>query len=416
MFEKKAKEAKRLVKQKKKNYGQIYSEELEHFSRFFGDVEEKLIQGENNPPENFDYFEIENEEYIFTKIKDKAIGNESIFKKEDEIVSGKKFYGVEFDNCIFHNVIFKNCLFIGCKFDRCSTMPSEVIFKNCYFNRRRSKNVKQISAGDFEFNNFFTIFNDSQFVVDFINCELEYALFNDCEIISSKFKENNMKDMIFNNCKFAGIKISDCDMRNLKIVNLDFIEGFSIEDKKKTTKFNRETYLEEIDDSQENLNEIHKTYLLFAECFKKNNIIELYGEYFYLSKKIKLKSLNFLERIPAYFSYLSCGFGERPWYAMLISGIIIVLSAIMYMILGFEINGDITAYKLAFQSNNWVSLSVLINDFFECLYFSFNSYFGIGNYKIDLVGWSRVIFAIKRILGVVIMGLFISTLVRKMTR
>ena len=67
-----------------------------------------------------------------------------------------------------------------------------------------------------------------------------------------------------------------------------------------------------------------KVYILhiyenIADKFKENNLTNNFGEYYFLCRKVQRKVLKPMPKISSTIGLLSCGYGERPIYAVYFS-------------------------------------------------------------------------------------------------
>lgn len=410
----------------------IYNQQLEHFTKSYG-LQQKNIKGNtsiNSLNNKFYSFDDEKGGYefsIFSKIsfgKSVAISEEYCLK-----ISQAQFYYSKFIGCCFSNIVFENCDFVGCEFNECYTNGIGVIFNNCNFSKPEFKGNGPIELENIV--NVSVIFkNIKGFSMKVRNCAMYNMISVDSSFLLTEFENTDLSNSIFYRSPYLSLMLKGCNLNDSKVVIPEYIE-LCIEDTNKHTKVNEGTYLSNIkyklkkEENKDiknikNINEksqvLYKTYVQLAEQFKSNNIMELYGEYFYLSKRVKHKMIeNKPEKLISTLSLISCGYGERPYYSLISSVFIIVISAILYMFSGVDVsNGKLINYDIV--GGVPVSITIIIRDLIRCIHFSLVTFTTVGYGNVVPYGTSLIISSFEIILGVIMIAIWTSTLVRKMTR
>lgn len=408
----------------------MYSQQLEHFKNTYG-LQPKNIKGNTavrSLNEEFHKLDDEKGAYEFTTFSKVSFGKSTALDEESCLkISQCQFYHSKFIGCCFANIVFENCSFVGCEFNECYTGGFGVIFNDCCFSAPEFKgdgpvdleNIVSISA----------IFkNVKAFSMKVRNCTMYNLISVNSSFFNTEFENTDLSNSIFYRSPYLSLILKGCNFNDGKIVTPGHID-FGIDDDIKHTKVNEGTYLSYIkyklkkEDRKnkkniENINEknklLYKTYIQLAEQFRINNIMDLYGEYFYLSKRIKHKIIeNKFGKIISTLSLITCGYGERPYFSLISSLFIICISSILYMFSGVETNGQIINYDFVGVP---VSISIIIRDLVRCVHFSLVTFTTVGYGNILPYGMSLIVSSFEMILGVIMIAIWTSTLVRKMTR
>lgn len=307
-----------------------------------------------------------------------------------------KFTGCSFEDIDLVFSVIINCEFENCLFKDIDLENSDI--KNCVFHDVVIYNTRFNTSSIIECSYVNSIISKSNF---------NYAILKKCSYLLS-----------FYNCELYGTQF----LNNYKQFEINFepndnsLVGFNtIIDKYK------EKTDEKIDEwTSENMklaNDIDMTYYEFTLKFKQNNVMSKYGELFYLYKRANHKKKNWIEKIISNLYSIFCGYGEKPHRA-LISGIVIIfLSAILYSFSGLNTNEGILKYSINLSNiTNIEHMWQYICDFKYFLYFSIVTFTTVGYGNMIAINWGMLVSSVEMILGVVLVGLFISTLVRVMSR
>lgn len=403
---------------KKALYDQFYYEQLEKYMSIYN-VHEKEIIGHTNPKQmkdDFFHFTLEPDEYIFTTYKNKSFGKAAAIRKEDcLIIQYTSFKYSTFIECNFSNIVFDNCSFVGCKFINCTTNGRGLKFKECTFsnieftsNQRDNNNFQTVS----------TVFeNCKSLMMEFDHCNASDLLVTNCNIVSTKISNSNLQYSIFNKCNFHSVIIDGSNFKGVKIIKSKYIE-IEIKDKQERTEFNDRTFLSIVDydiTDTEKVRKIIKLYKTFARQFKEVDLMDHYGEYFFLSKKMSLLTeRTLLRKLGNLIGFITCGYGEKPFYCLYTSLTILITNALLYNIFGIKV-GKIDGSHYIIQGFNQ-PLSQVIDNFGTCLHFSIVTFTTVGYGNIVPIGHSVKVSSIEMLLGVIMVAVWTSTLVRKMTR
>lgn len=385
------------------------------YETFFSSHLKDIITEQNIKEEVFDgneiecesgYYNFDNNEYNLVTFNELSFGNDEASDEWEFVkIENVKFYYCNFSTCCFSNIKFNNCLFIGCTFKECYTMDYGVVYEECSFlrNDARKKNVDDM----------FSMFSECELTARFYKCDMSQNIFEKTNFYFSRFEDNNMFDLIFADCGFDITILSDCNLRNANIINTKFID-FSIEDTFKGSKVNRNTFFGELSFNKKEKREVRfaiETYIAFNELFQNNKISNLSGEYFYLFKKTELVTLHGFSRLGSIISYLICGYGERPFYSLIVSFLLVFTCGNLYFFLGLSTSNGVLIF-------NPVTTKLIpsLNDLIQCYHFSLVTFSTVGYGNVIPIGGSIVVNEFEMVLAIILVGIWVSTLVRKMVR
>lgn len=340
---------------------------------------------------------------------------ETVYKKVNfgeglEEINSANFSNGKFESCSFKNMnfegyafnvtIFELCSFENCNFINCTIQfEGSLKFYSCDFHKVNvlNCNLKKLYIG---------------------NTNLIQVRFNNTLMNGSSFIGNRYEAVTFEeNCSLMNAVIDD----NYKKFEIDFIN------EKSFTKLNYGTYIgrfnykkfRELEDNIEAENvmglSISNTYMELGAQFRRNDVSGKYGVCFYEGKRAFHKTLRGKRRILSSIYDIVCGYGEKPSRTFILSLILIVFFGILYMITGLKT-----------FSNEVISINVIINNldsrgfiklFVYAVYFSTVTFATVGYGDIMVVNAAGMVISILEIIiGVFMVGVWTSTLVRKMTR
>mgnify|MGYP005841370623 CR=1 FL=1 len=350
--------------------------------------------------------EFTRKEYRFSKFDGNTFGRKKA-ANEDEFAraEGIRFEYCDFAGCGFSNIVFKNCLFIGCKFTECFSLGHGTVFESCSFNRR--------TPGKNSIDDMPSTFESCELTIRLTGCDMSGIVATKSHFYYSTFSGIDMNDAIFVDCVFDIARISDCDMRNTKIVGAKF-NDFSIEDSSAYTRVNEKTFLgRAVFNAKERMEAVStsEAYRLFSKLFENCNIPDMSGEYFYLSKKAEINLLGGFTRIKAILGYITCGFGERPSFSLLSSLAVVLVCGFLYMMLGVNVGNEFKSF-IPLIGMPMPPFADVVNWF----HFSLVTFTTVGYGNVVPVGGSIIVSGVEMVLGVIMVGTWVSTLVRKMTR
>ncbi len=349
--------------------------------------------------------------YSYKDFKNHTFGGGHMKGEVDfEEVSNKNIVCTTFNNCKFSNIKFKDCKFIGCYFIECNFDGGGVIFDNCILIKQDSEELPSLNRKD----NFSCDFKGCNIYGKFINCSLNYAIFNKCNIKNTSFELTDMTSVIITNSELKMVIITDADLTGTKITGT-YIEDLEFRDKKKT-KMDEKTFVDKIQIKEGTRDEYEGLYMVYetlADKFKENNLNNNFGEYYYLCKNKQRKTLKPIPKIGSFLNWFTCGYGERPLYAVYSSLIIIIIFSILYLFTGIDINGHIVRY--GFLNRN-LNLFKILGDYNEALNLSVGMFAGVGFNNAQPMHTSYMVSNLEMLIGVVMMGIGIGTLTKKLVR
>ncbi|MGX4600616.1 pentapeptide repeat-containing protein [Faecalimicrobium sp. JNUCC 81] len=352
--------------------------------------------------------------YSYTTFNGQEFGKKGVLDEVDfhEIIN-EDMICTKFKDCNFKNVKFKDCRFVGCTFEDCTFADGGVVFENCILIKEDTEQSPSLNKKD----NLSCSFYNCKMYVKFLNSDISYCIFENCNIKDTAFEQTFMKCTIIDKSELNMITIKDCDMSGFKmtnyyITNLDFNDDYK-------TKFDEKTYFDKIpirEKIKQEYEGVYMTYETLADKFKENTLNNNFGEYYYLAKCTERKSLKKpLPKLTSTIAWLTCGYGERPEFA-LFSGLAIIFTfAVIYMFTGVTID-KAKDIHYTLSSIGSLSLFEVIGDFNETLNLSVGMFGGIGVNNGQPSEISYMVSNFEMIIGIIMMGLGIGTLTRKIIR
>lgn len=352
------------------------------------------------------------ERYSFKKYEGNSFGKKGVLGEEDfHIICKEDIVCTKFIDCKFENVKFIDCRFVACVFDNCEFTGGGVIFENCFMVKKDSDKLPSLNRKD----NLSTSFYNCNIYAKFLNSDISYVIIENSKIINTSFEQTSMVSLIIKNCELNKITFEDCDFTGGKIVG-SYIVDLTFDDKYRT-KLDEKSFFDKIEPRIKDKAEyegIYMTYETLANKFKENSLNNNFGEFYYLAKKTESKCIPLFPRIREYIYWLTCGFGERPEYALYSGIAIIFIFAILYLFTGVSINGEEVRYTV--NTIGTLSLSQFFKDINETINLSVGTFGGVGCINCEPTEVSYILSNIEVIIGVVMMGIGIGTLTRKIVR
>lgn len=352
------------------------------------------------------------DKYSYLNIEGVLIGKEGMLGEENfKEITNEDIVCAKFKDCNFNNVKFKNCRFVACTFEGCIFNEGGVVFENCILVKEDSEKLPALNKKD----NLSCEFIDCTIYAKFLNSDISFCTFRYCKINNTSFEQSSMKSVIIADSNLRMIVVEDCDFCGLKVINT-YIENLDFNDKY-CTKFDEKTYFDKIPIKKKTREEYEGIYMIYetiANKFKENTLNNNFGEYYYLCKSVQRKTLSFFPKMLSYLYFFTCGYGERPGYALIFSIIAIFVFAIIYLLTGIDINSEIVIYNF----NNIGSLTIgkFLRDFNETINLSVGMFGGVGFNTAKPTPASYMVSNIEILVGVVMMGVGIGTLTRKIVR
>ena len=377
------------------------------FSRYLDElVKERNTRKKIIESESQEHFELTESEYLFTGFKNRTFGRDNAQSSADYLqVSGVKFYYCEFQNCSFSNITFRDCIFAGCSFKECYSMGRGIMFENCSF-------MKCI-PGKNSIDDMAAVFEACELSAVFHGCDMTGVMCFNTHFYSTRFIEVNLYDAVFLDCGFDIVRICDSDLRSAKLINPK-VNDFSFEDDNRTTKVNENTFLGIVNFSRKEKMEINSTaeaYRSLSRLFEKNDVVENSSEYFYLFKKTEMYRLTGLSRIKSFLSHIICGYGERPSFSLICAVVLVLVCGTLYMFMGVSYNNEVISFLPGRDG-----VIPPLGNLAYWYHFSLVTFTTVGYGNVTPVGGSVIVSGTEMVLGVILTGIWVSTLVRKMTR
>lgn len=352
------------------------------------------------------------EKYSYKEFNNEVFGKQGVEDEQNFIkIEKKDIVCSKFTNCKFLNIKFKKCKFIGCTFENCDFLGGGVSFEGCTFVKADASGKPSLNKKD----HFSCYFKGCKIYPEFLECDLSYTIFEDCLIKNAFFKKSDMIAVIIYNSELNMVDIQDSNLTGIKVVKT-YIVDLEFTDKKRS-KFDEKSYFDKIEireGTKEEYEGVYTVYQSIANKFKENTLNNNFGEYYYLGKKTQRKALGFFPKVWSYLYFFTCGYGERPEYALYFSIVIMILFGFVYLITGIEIEGHNISYLNG--SMNTVGLRKFLTYYNETLNLSIGMFAGVGFIKAEPDNISYTIANIEMIIGIVMMGVGIGTLTRKIVR
>ncbi|NFS62717.1 pentapeptide repeat-containing protein [Clostridium botulinum] len=351
-------------------------------------------------------------ELSFKEFQEKHFGNIRIVD-EDEflVIENKDVLCSIFNNCSFNNIKFKECKFIGCTFNDCKFHSGGVIFENCIFVKEDSSKKPTLNNKE----NFSCCFNKCSIYAKFTASTLSYGIFHECIIHNTLFELSDMNNVIIIDSELNKIVISDSNLVGIKVVNTYMVD-FEFNDKLQS-KLDEKSFFDKIPIREKTREEFEGLYMIYEvignKC-RENNLKNNFGEYYYICKKMQRKTLDFIPKIFSYIYDLTCGYGERPLYSIVSSLGIIIIFALLYMFTGFDYNGININYNL----NNLVynDIKLISSNLLKSFTYSVYVFSAVGSNEITPTIVSEVIGDMEIIIGIIMMGIGVGAVTRKLVR
>lgn len=327
-------------------------------------------------------------------------------------VGANNFIDTKYINCVFkrvhfNEIIFSNVIFESCTFEDCQFLKCEV---GCQ--------------------GFLHIFRSKLAKISMEQCRLPNFHIKECYLLKVNFKDNSMTGCNLINNNYIEVKfIDNCNLIDAIIKDNDKFMDIRFINEKSYSKVNYGTYIGKfnykvmnlyeketlkIDEGQRRL-DISNSYMDFGDQFLKNHVEGKYGVCFYESKVAFHGTLKGKRKFISGAYDIVCGYGERPGRTFWLSLILIIGFSFLYMNTGIKtFNNELINLNIVKNNMSFVSLGRL---FIYSLYFSIVTFATVGYGDIMVVNISGMIVSIIEIIaGVFMIGVWTSTLVRKITR
>lgn len=365
-------------------------------------IQNKECSNEFNADNQYSYKTICNE-----LLGKKGIENENEFLE----IKNKDIVCCRFIQCKFNNVKFKDCKFIGCIFDKCEFGGGGVSFENCSFLKEDSSIKPSLNKKD----NFSCYFTKCNLYVKILGCNAGFIIFEESVFNTSSFEQSDMSSIIIIHSELNRTTIIDSNLSGIKVLNT-YIEDLEFRDKQKS-KLDEKSFFDKLVIRKKTRDEYEGIYTIYenlADKFKENNLNNNFGEYYYICKTVQSKTLKLLPRIESYLYWFTCGYGERPWYALISSLVFVMLFGIAYLFTGLNVEGELVKYTLGtFKS---IPFGNFIKDLGDGINLSVGVFGGVGWSSSEPTSMSYILENVEVVVGVVMMGIGIGTLVRKVVR
>lgn len=307
--------------------------------------------------------------------------------------------------CRFTNVLFLKEEFSKILFEECS-------FINCIF--------KECSISD-EACFWFVKSTLSKTIID--RCSFNYIRINDCNLYGVRFFNTSLRGCKMCRNNYRDVQFVDnCNLMDCIIMDFKGDMDIRFINNKSYTKLNYGSYIGRYVTGGSNKNRLDReqwlnlsySYMDFGDQFLRNHVGGKYGICFYESKSAFHRTLRGWRKFASSVAAIVCGYGEKPVRSIMVSFFIITIFAFFYAVTGINtVVGILNISNIAGSFNCRESMNLIVYS----LYFSIVTFSTLGYGDIvptGIIGYILVI--IEIILGVTMMGVWTSTLVRKLTR
>lgn len=352
------------------------------------------------------------EKYSFKTISNRTL-NTSKTQLEDEFIqiNEENIICAHFISCKFYNIKFVQCSFIGCTFEECDFGGGGVIFENCTFVQEELKKISHLNKKD----NLSCDFIRCKIYSKFLNSNLSYSIFEECYFLESSFELSDFTSSIIISSEINKLNIVDSDLSGIKIIasyilDLEFNDKFM-------SKLDEKSFIDKIKLRKKDKNEYEGIYVVYqniANKFKENTLNNNFGEYYYLCKCVQRGALNFPSKVCSYIYFMTSGYGERILFPLISSIAITFIFALLYLTFGMDIEGDLVKYiSLASMPSSFRMFLSHLNESFNLSVAMFG---GVGVIRSMPTISTYIIADIEMIIGIIMMGIGIGTLTRKLVR
>lgn len=322
-----------------------------------------------------------------------------------------RYSDCEFRNISFKNNSFSNAIFISCKFINCKFIRGRISLRNFLeFNKCILENL----------------------YID--NCDFSSLYIKECSLYKVDFKNSFMKGCNFIKNSYDEVRfIDDCNLMDCIIKEMEGTMDIKFINEKSYTKLNYGSYIGKFNykDMKKNNGCINKkeycncickanylnisfSYMDFGGQYLRNNVSGRYGRCFYQSKLAFHRTLKGRKKFYSYVANIVCGYGEKPYRSFMLSLIIILIFALLYMITGISCASGIIGFRGLIDN---FSVEMLLKNVIYCIHFSLVTFSTVGYGDLLPYNMSGIILtSIEIIMGIIMIGIWTSTLVRKMTR
>lgn len=115
------------------------------------------------------------------------------------------FNNGDFANQFLNGYTFENCTFIDCNLSNANIQNSQ--FQKAHFERCKLLGIAFDKANSFLFE------------VHFVESQVDFSSFNQCNLKSSTFVKSQFRNADFSNSNLSGVELQECDFRDAVFYN-----------------------------------------------------------------------------------------------------------------------------------------------------------------------------------------------------
>ncbi len=360
--------------------------------------------------------------YDYLVIKDEYFENVDLTDSIENTV----FYNCVFKQCSFglnnlSNTKFIDCVFV--KINNCDSVKSYKIPKVISKCVEISGSLFIDSLISFEFSesviNGCLVIRSGLISFSVSNSEFTDNYLFECDYSNTIFKDANICDTVMINNGLSDIKFDDVKLyyntylglsKHLYLHQIDCMDSISDytfrdflkHDYYKLTGNQRMVKYQNYYLAQMGY------YKSLSGIYQQRNSLTHSGDYNYYRRKSEMFGRSSIRlKFSSFIAWITCGFGERPMYSITNSIIIIIIFAAIYTQTGIIVSDQVL---VADGLNNAYGIII------DTLLFSFTTFVSLGYGYMSPIGASKVVSIVEMVLGVLLIGLWIASLTKKMLK
>lgn len=326
----------------------------------------------------------------------------SSLSEEPIVVSEVYFHFCTFQQATFHHVIFDRCIFTGAIFDQVDL--TRVQFRSCLF-------------GDYQ-----------DCSSRFVNCSIQggygerLAVFSSCSLRAMVFEKTLLRHTTFTTCNLCDsvmdqVSLEDVEFRGGDLSGMAICRPLSLDFHFSRTEELRVDGSIFVDHKVEEIAQIVPAIRALrglSRLLEFHSLGHIAGEYRYRSKQLEERNTTGLQRFSLTCQRLSCGYGEKSSFTLVLILVQMLLFSAVYMFTGIH-TGYLTIDYNLFGSS--LGSGNVFSDYCTCLFFSLTTFstVGYGNY-LPLDGLSMFVAGLQMLTGISMTALWTGCVLRKISR
>ena len=346
--------------------------------------------------------------------------SEDIFSGDADFSDATFSGGVDFSEDIFSgDAEFSYAIFSGSADFTSATFSGKANFSVATFSEKANFYVA-------------TFLGEANFSVATFSGE---ANFNRAELtgkfvlIPDKSETINFQNTYFSDNVRIKTDMSKCSLANSNIERVDMTDSSWMRDDKSKQEISIKIWEEQQGKLSSNWKELEGIYRRLKQSYQKFGDNSTAGIFYYQEMECKKQQLKGLRKLFWNVFYKAlCGYGEKPFNVIIFSGLIILISSLLFFYCGIELIGSeilgVTPkvidynFSLDFSGIQWAMNNIhsVLEDFWLCLYTSVITFTTLGYGDVHPIGFSRIVASGEAGFGIIMTALFIFVFTRKMLR